>query len=275
MIRPTALLATIVVALLAVSGAGEAATQLTPKRGGTLVFGGRISEPPCLNVLVSSCTESGTTSIVAEMILQPAFDVGPDYTFRPRLVSGVAFTRQPPYTLTYHIRPRAQWSDGTPITAQDFKFTHQARLDVRAKLPVYERRDQSRIRSVTAVDAKTVRVVLRSRWSGWRTLFANVLPSHVLRGEHLTTIWDDGIDNPKTGQRIGSGPFPARELGARSPVDTDFAIRVTGDRTRTYLNRIVIRFPTARENAVDLFRSGELDVADALNPGDVPVPSSG
>jgi peptide/nickel transport system substrate-binding protein len=266
-IRPTALLAAIAVSLLAVSGAGEAATQLTPERGGTLAFGGRIGEPPCLNVLVSSCNESGTTSMIAEMILQPAFDVGPGYTFRPRLVSRVAFTRQPPFTLTYHIRPRAQWSDGTPVTAQDFKFTHQARLDVRAKLPVYERRDESRIRSVTAVDAKTVRVVLRSRWSGWRTLFANVLPSHVLRGENLTKIWAHGIDNPKTGQRIGSGPFLLGSWERGRQLTLIRNPRYWGPHT-AYLDRIVIRFTTAGENPVDLFRSGELHVADALNPGD-------
>ena len=157
------------------------------------------------------------------------------------------------------------WSDGTPVTAQDFKFTHQARLDVRAKLPVYERRDESRIRSVTAVDAKTVRVVLRSRWSGWRTLFANVLPSHVLRGENLTKIWAHGIDNPKTGQRIGSGPFLLGSWERGRQLTLIRNPRYWGPHT-AYLDRIVIRFTTAGENPVDLFRSGELHVGGRPQP---------
>ena len=137
--------------------------------------------------------------------------------------------------------------------------------------PEPTRRDLTEVASAAsrALDAKTVRVVLRSRFSGWRTLFANVLPSHALRGEDLTKIWTDGIDNPKTGQRIGSGPFllgsweRGRQLTlVRNP-------RYWGAH-RAYLDRIVIRFRLEGENPVDWFRNGELDVADALNPDDVP-----
>ena len=45
--------------------------------------------------------------------------------YRPQLASAV-FTRQAPFTITYTIRPEARWSDGVPITAQDFMFTHAA-----------------------------------------------------------------------------------------------------------------------------------------------------
>ena len=38
-------------------------------------------------------------------------------------------------------------------------------------------------------------------------LFGIVLPPHALAGEDLTAIWRDRIDNPKTGEPIGSGPF--------------------------------------------------------------------
>ncbi len=119
------------------------------------------------------------------------------------------------------------------------------------------------MRSVGAVDAKTVRVVLRSRYSNWRSLFGNVLPAHALRGEDLTKIWSDRIDNPKTGRPIGSGPFlleswePGRQLTlVRNP-------RYWGAH-RSYLDRIVIRFRVESENPVDWFRNDELDVARAI-----------
>ena len=93
------------------------------------------------------------------------------------------------------------------ITARDFRFTHRARLAARAELSEGERQDLRRVRSVSRVDAKTVRVVLRSRYSGWRSLFGNVLPAHALAGGDLTKVWNDQIDNPKTRRAIGSGPF--------------------------------------------------------------------
>jgi peptide/nickel transport system substrate-binding protein len=257
--RALALAAVIAVGLLAVSGAGGAGAQ-RPRVGGTVVVG-NLAEPACLNVLLAACT-SEASRYIAELILLPAFDVSPRYTYRPRLVSRVTKTKTPPFTLTYHIRPAARWSDGVQITARDFLFTHRARMATRAELSEAERQDLRRVRSVSRVDAKTVRVVLRARYSGWRAaLFGNVLPAHALAGRDPTTIWKaDRIDDPKTGRSIGSGPFllaswdRGRELTlVRNP-------HYWGAH-RAYLDRIVIRFRTESEDWVDLFRHGEVDMA--------------
>ena len=111
-------------ALLAVSGAGGAREQ-TPRFGGTVAFG-PLRESPCLNPLLARCNSAGDAiAIIPELILLPAFDVGPDHTYRPKLVSDVDYTTKPPYMLTYHIRRAARWSDGVSITARDFVFTHR------------------------------------------------------------------------------------------------------------------------------------------------------
>ena len=183
MIRPIALLAAIAVALLAVSGAGGASAQ-EPQRGGTVRFG-QFGEPACLNVLLGRCQGGPGLSQLAEKILELPFFVGPDYRWRPMLVSSVTFTKKPPFTLTYRIHRRARWSDGVPITARDFVFTLRAKIAGKAQLPDFERPLVERVRSVRALDPKTVRVVLRSRFAGWRALFGNILPSHALAGEDL------------------------------------------------------------------------------------------
>jgi ABC-type transport system substrate-binding protein len=260
-----ALAAAIVVSLLAVSGAGGAGAQ-TPRVGGTVAFGLLGSEPPCLNVLLAKCTtRQEATRYISELILQPAFDVRPEYTYRPRLVSRVPFTNKPPFTLTYHIRPAARWSDGVPITARDFLFTHRVRVAGNAGLGEFDP-DLRRVLRVSAVDAKTVRVVLRSRFSSWRNLFANVLPSHALQGEDLTKIWTDGIDSPKTGRPIGSGPFLIESWERGRQLTLVCNPRYWGAH-RAYLDRIVIRFRVESENPVDWFRSGELDVAYGIRDG--------
>ncbi len=257
-------------AVVTVSPAAGTSTQ-TPRVGGTVRFG-ELVDPACLNVLLAKCYEAGPEALLflAEKVLEPAFDIGPDFTWRSRLVSSVTFTKKPPFTLTYRIHPRARWSDGVPITARDFVFTLRTRLARRAQLPEFERPLVERVREVAAVDAKTVRVVLRSRFAGWRGLFGNILPSHALAGENLGRIWIDGIVNPKTGRPIGSGPFLVQRWERGRQLTLVRNPRYWGVHP-AYLDRIVLRFRIGGDDPVEWFRQGELDVAWAPFPGAVPA----
>jgi peptide/nickel transport system substrate-binding protein len=232
--RAVALAAAVAVSLLAVSGAGGVPDQ-GPKRGGTVVFG-PVGESACLNPL-RNCGGAGPQFVewIFASVFPPAFALGPDFEFRPVLVSGATFTRTPPFTVTYTIRPEARWSDGVPVTARDFEFTHRAMQKYRP--------DGSHrfVRSVRRVDSKTVRVVLRSRYAAWRRLFWFVLPRHALVGEDLSQVWTAGVANPKTGRPIGSGPFL---VGGWEP-----GKRLTLVRNRNYwgphkayLDRLIVRF---------------------------------
>jgi peptide/nickel transport system substrate-binding protein len=271
--RRLVLTAALVAALLPVAGAGGGNTQ-TPKRGGTLVFGtqgaqGGLREPPCLNALLDTCITTGVlTHYISQKVLLGAYEAQPDVTWRPRLVSRTDFTRKPPFTLTYHIRPEARWSDGVPVSARDFVFTDRA---IRA---LGERRldvdHVAQVRSVRAVDAKTVRVVLRSRFAEWRSFFGTVLPSHALAGENLERIFSDGIDNPKRGTPIGSGPF----LVERWDRGTQIVLRRNpgywGLR-RAYLDRIAVRYRMSSLEPVEWLRSGEVDIAHHFRLTGVPA----
>lgn len=271
MARPLALLAAIAASLLAVAGAGGAEAQ-TPRQGGTVVLGAPFPEPACLNVLLAQCEPGrGNTASIVGTVLQGAFEVGPDFTFRPELVSEVRFTSRPPVTLTYLIRPDARWSDGRPITAADFVFTYRAYLALARKKVLTQELSTlvERVRRVTAVDSKTARVVLRSRFAGWRRLFENLLPRHALEGENLETIWRDRIDNPKTGRPVGSGPF----LVGRWERGRQLTLRrntVYWGPRPAYLDRLEVRFADTPQNRLDALRRGELDVAVGIVPEAVP-----
>jgi peptide/nickel transport system substrate-binding protein len=246
------LAAAIVVSLLVVSGAGGSAAQ-TPRAGGTLDVAALV-EPPCLNLFVNPCAGR---ILPVYGVVEGAFKVGPDWSWRPRLVSAVDVTTKPPFTLTYHVRREARWNDGTPVSARDFVFTYRARLRY-TDAPDYEQYE-TWVRSVRALDAKTVRVVLRSRFAFWRGLFAVVLPEHALRGENLEEIWSDRIDNPKTGRPIGNGPFLVERWERGEQLTLVRNPRYWGSH-RAYLDRIVLRYTNdAAENA-RLFRNGEADI---------------
>ena len=151
MARGVAILAAIAVSLLAVSGAGGAGAQ-TPKRGGTVVVASTPTEPACLNPLNLDCIP-GTSQITAlrivNRVLEAPFDVDSSFRWREQLVSGVEFTTKPPFTLTYHIRPEARWSDGVPITAADFVFTHEAQrtYGLRERPPPHDGEERPHARS--------------------------------------------------------------------------------------------------------------------------------
>ena len=238
------------VSFLAVSGAGGASAQ-TPKRGGIVVVGVPAgTEPACFNLLIEDC---GIQVGFVRQVLEGAFEVGPDLSYRLDLVSKVTLTKKP-FTLTYHIRPEARWSDGVEVMARDFVFTW--RTDSKLKLGNFP----PAIRSVVPLDAKTVRVDFRSRYAGWRDLFGVVLPRHALAGEDPRTIWQDRIDNPKTGDAIGSGPF------LLVPVDRgrQFTLvrnpRYWGPH-KAYLDRLVFRFlpPPFPGSGIEAMRGGTVD----------------
>ena len=261
MIRSTALLAAIAVALLADSGAGGSNAQ-TPKRGGTAVVGSYL-EPACLNAYLEKCGSSlPFAGILMGLALRGAFRIGSDSTtYEPDLVSRVDFTRAPPFTLTYHIRPEARWSDGTPITARDFVFTHNVIRSVMAEIWEPDAEVYARVESTEAVGPKTLRVVLRSRFAGWRGLFPRVLPAHALRGEDFSRVWSDRISNPKTGQPIGSGPFLVQRWERGRAVA--FIRNPRYWRHPAHLDRIVVRFWLSGAfgaEQVEWIRTGELDV---------------
>jgi peptide/nickel transport system substrate-binding protein len=237
--RRLVLTAAVVVALLPVAGALSAAEQQTPKRGGTLVMG-TLNEPACLNALLLRCTaNTPPAEVIMRVAIRGAFEIGARFSWEPDLVSRVDVTTKPPFTLTYRIRPEARWSDGVPITAGDFVFTHEALK----RLPADDRTglEPALVRSVRAVDAKTVRVVLRSRFAGWHGLFRQVLPAHTLRGQDLANLWRGGIDDPRTGRPIGSGRFLVERWDRGRSVTFVRNARYWGPRP-AYLDRIVLRF---------------------------------
>jgi peptide/nickel transport system substrate-binding protein len=247
-----ALAAAIAVSLLAVSGAGDTSAQ-TPKRGGVVVVQlGPIGEPPCLRTWARACSAQG--GLWPSKVLASAFTPGPD-GWRPDLVSEYTLTKDP-FTVTYHIRAEARWSDGVRVSAQDFVFARQTYL----KYGEFSNDDPFRtaIRRVYAVDAKTVRYVFRSRYGNWRLLLDfPPLPRHALAREDLAEVWKDGIDNPKTRRPIGSGPFLVGPWERGRQVTLIRNPNYWGPH-KAYLDRVVVRFlPVLGAEAL---RSGEADV---------------
>jgi peptide/nickel transport system substrate-binding protein len=260
-----ALAATLAAALLVVPWAGGAPDAEAPRRGGTVVLTGVARESSCLNAFFKRCRSGDDflSSWVMGAVLPGAFRVGSDLRLRPNLVSRVDYTTAPPFTFTYHIRPEAHWSDGTPVSSRDFVFTHRMSLSAGVELHAGYEEMVTQVKSIRPLDARTVRVVLRSRFDGWRRLFPYVLPEHALAGADFGSVWNERFDDPHTGRPIGSGPWLVRGWERGRAITLERNPRYWRGRS-AFLDRLVLRFRMPIKDALEGLRRGELDLVHGL-----------
>ena len=107
--------------------------------------------------------------------------------------------------ITMHLRDDITWSDGEPITANDFIFTYE--MITNPKNTVSSTYPYDQIKSVEAPDPQTVVVTFNEPFAPWlATLWKGILPKHVLQPAFDT---DGTIDNAEWNRKptVGAGPF--------------------------------------------------------------------
>lgn len=141
-----------------------------------------------------------TTSLVLTPQLDSAF------------VSSVEVVDAPPkgpQTVVYQIDPRAVWSDGVPITAQDFVYAWQVQrggaTDVDGRPDSVAASIGYRdIASVTgSADGRTVTVRFATPFADWGSLFDDLLPAHVA----AVAGWNGGFGPGDVSRLVSGGPF--------------------------------------------------------------------
>ncbi|CAM4049292.1 ABC transporter family substrate-binding protein [Tsukamurella strandjordii] len=85
-----------------------------------------------------------------------------------------------PKQIVYTIRQDAQWSDGAPIAAEDFVYLWESMITAPDTVGSAPYRQIESVQS--GAGGKRVIVTLKDELPGWRTLFQNLLPSHLVKG---------------------------------------------------------------------------------------------
>ncbi|NEW46659.1 ABC transporter family substrate-binding protein [Nocardia cyriacigeorgica] len=131
--------------------------------------------------------QSPATAAVSSMVLPSPFRPVPDpavpggtlWVPDSALVEQAEVTSQQPFTITYKLRNQANWSDGAPIAAEDFRFLWRQMTTQPGVV------DPAGYRLITDVAStaggKTVTVTMAAPYPAWRQLFANLLPSHLVK----------------------------------------------------------------------------------------------
>ncbi|WP_269744411.1 ABC transporter substrate-binding protein [Saccharopolyspora erythraea] len=125
-----------------------------------------------------SPTSSALSSLMLPSVFRPAAD-GSLQLDTTLMESAEVVPEAGKFTVRYRIRKEAGWSDGAPIAAEDFVYLWE---QLRSQPGVADPGGYQLIEDVASRQAgKTVEVTFAKPFPGWKTLFNNLLPAHLLR----------------------------------------------------------------------------------------------
>jgi len=168
--------------------------------------------------------------------------------------------------ITLKLRNDLAWTDGTPLTADDFIFTYQ--MVINPANTVAQVSPYDLVESVAAPDPQTVVMTFKEPFAPWLgTLWRGILPKHVLQ-----PVFDaEGtIDNAPWNREptVGCGPFNFAEWESGS-----FARFVANDkywRGAPKASEIFVRFVPDDASQIAALKAGDGDLGTFFAYSDVP-----
>ncbi len=109
----------------------------------------------------------------------PASPTGSRWELDTTLLVSAEVTSQEPFTVTYKIRPEAQWTDNAPIAADDYWYLWRQMV---GEPGVVDPAGYDLITGVQSVEGgKTAVVTFSQPYPAWRELFNDILPAHIVK----------------------------------------------------------------------------------------------
>jgi peptide/nickel transport system substrate-binding protein len=135
-------------------------------------------------------------------IFPKAFHLTPDFkvALNEELLDSAEQTSEDPQTVVHKIKQNAVWSDGTPVSADDFIYLRKNLNGTIKSNDVSNTTGYDQMESVKGSDnGKTVTVVYKTPFRDWKSVFASgnyILPAHYV--EKQPGGWNTGLDkNPE------------------------------------------------------------------------------
>ncbi|HEX3212415.1 MAG TPA: ABC transporter family substrate-binding protein [Actinomycetota bacterium] len=190
-------------------GGGESGTSNAIKEGGTLSYAAD-QEPTGFNNNTSKDNGTSVLNVVINMF-PPVFRLHPDFSVQlnKELMDSAEQTSTDPQTIVYKIKENAVWSDGTPVSADDFEYLWKNLNGSIKDNDVAATTGYDQIESVEGSDnGKTVTVVFSEPFSDWKSLFYGLLPAQYMA--KVAGGWNTGLDKapekiPTNGPYVVSG----------------------------------------------------------------------
>ncbi|MGH9119788.1 MAG: ABC transporter family substrate-binding protein [Acidimicrobiales bacterium] len=247
--------------------------------GGTVVLAGE-QEPTGLNWLQAEDNAAWTARFMQLVWPAAAWQL-PDGTFVPQDQFGTyEVTSEDPQTIEYVINEDAVWSDGTPITADDFIFTWEAQnaCDEAAEAAdpntVYNAAGCQGYDVIESVEGsgdsnKTVTVTFAEPYADWVALFSPIFPRHGFEAAgngDLVAGFNTGfkVENLPSGEALADHVLSGSQF-----IVTDYqpGVSTTLERNEEYwgddpaaVDTLLIRWIAEGTQQAPALQNGEVDV---------------
>jgi peptide/nickel transport system substrate-binding protein len=186
----------------------------------------------------------------------PDFEVVPD----PNYLESAEQTKDSPQTVVLKINKKAVWSDGTPISADDFIWNWQAQNGSNKDIDVASTTGYEDIESVTGSDGgKTVTIVFKTPFADWKALFGNLLPKHLMEATapgDFAKQWNEGLANFPT---WSGGPFKIASYTKDQTLTLVPNDKWWGE--KPHLDQLIVRFGIATPALPQALQNKEIDLA--------------
>jgi len=169
-------------------------------------------------------------------------------------------------TITLKLRNDLKWSDGTPLTSEDFVFTYQMAISKNNAVASAYPYDQAS--SIEAVDPQTVVMAFEEPFAPWQaTFWKGILPAHIL-GPVFES--DGTIDNAEwnLNPSVGCGPYVLNKWESGS--FASFVINENYWDKRPNIDELFFRFVPDDASQVAALLAGDGDLGTFLAYSDVP-----
>ncbi len=225
----------------------------------TLVVGTR-AEPATLNPVAITASEGHQ---IAGLVFQKLLEEQDDFmSFQPQLAESWT-TSADGLDVTFVLRADARWSDGTPVTADDVRFTWQVHTDTTVAWPSAS--IKSRIRDVEVRDARTAVFHFRERYL-YQIMDANdgvILPRHLLGG-----VPRGGLKDAPFGRApVGDGPYRVARWESGQYIELEANPSYYG--APPAVTRVIFKFVPDAVTLVAQLKAREIDLLESVQPGDI------
>ena len=242
------------------AGSSNAPTQQNVKKGGHVVEA-NISDIKTLNPVLISDTASNQ---VSGMIYDGILSSRANGDLFPQIAKDLPKTSSDGLTYTITIRDNAKFTDGSPVTADDVKFTYDLMFDPAYKDVNSPRRGdlETYVQSITVKDPKTVVFQLKK-------VYAPFAPAQLQYGILPKKLW--GSLQPKEVNTTDMNTNPTVTNGAWKFVKWDKGQQVTLNKNPDYwggapnLDTYVYKVVADSVAAANQLKTGEVDFA-SLDP---------
>lgn len=252
------------------SGDPNTVNSATVKQGGKVTY---VSEKDFnsgwnLNTSASNIFELGE---IDELYHPNAFIDQPDLTsfkLDSNWLDSADQTKSSPQTIVYKIKQSAKWSDGQPISADDFVYFWQAQNGKDCPdCDILGTTGYDQIQSVTGSDnGKTVTVTYSKPFPDWKALFGagyGLLPAHVAKAQgwqsgnaaSLAKTWNDYF--VKNVPKVSGGPYVIQSYTPNQAVVLVPNPGYYGPKPK--LDQLVVRIITDSTQEPTAFQNGEVD----------------